>query len=348
MSSRESTSPKSCNSLKPKFPYDLPAPCVDDVLSLRKRYSGYLSGAVAIGPQKYYMQGIYNDYAEALYEFQFRPSDVVVASYPKTGTTWTEELVWLLLNNFDYSQAKTPLDMRFPFLEADCIIDRRVFEFPEVAERMNGEPPPGPFDSLHRARDLPDRRALKTHLPFSLLSPELLRTSKVVYVTRDPRDVAVSFYHHHKIILSHGFSGTIDEFIDDFIEDKVLYSPFWSHVREAWEKRDEPNLLIITYEELKSDLPAVILRIASFLDVSVSDAQLETLTKHLHIDSMRCNPAINPDHDPIVKIDPHEGGFVRKGAVGGWRSSLSETSQAKLEAWMRRNAQGLDQHFGWT
>ncbi|KAA0202248.1 hypothetical protein HAZT_HAZT004433 [Hyalella azteca] len=271
MSSRESTSPKSCNSLKPKFPYDLPAPCVDDVLSLRKRYSGYLSGAVAIGPQKYYMQGIYNDYAEALYEFQFRPSDVVVASYPKTG--------------------------------------KRV-----VGGYKRG----------------------------------CVREGLVVYVTRDPRDVAVSFYHHHKIILSHGFSGTIDEFIDDFIEDKVLYSPFWSHVREAWEKRDEPNLLIITYEELKSDLPAVILRIASFLDVSVSDAQLETLTKHLHIDSMRCNPAINPDHDPIVKIDPHEGGFVRKGAVGGWRSSLSETSQAKLEAWMRRNAQGLDQHFGWT
>ncbi|KAF2362860.1 Sulfotransferase domain [Trinorchestia longiramus] len=330
------------------FPYDLAEPSDYEVINLRKRYNGYLSGAVTVGPEKYFLQGIYKDYAQAIYDFKFRSSDVVVASYPKTGTTWTQELVWHLVNGFDYERARTSIEKRFPMLESDCVIDRRVFEFPEVAERMKEELPPPPFFTLNFTRDLPDRRTIKTHMPFSLLSPDLITTAKVVYVTRDPRDVVVSFYHHHKIIASHGFKGTLEEFVDDFIDEKVMFSPFWSHLREAYERRESPNLLIIQYEELKADLPSVVLRIAKFLDVAVNKDQLGKLVQHLHIDSMKKNPAINPDDDAIVTPCPRDGGFVRKGVAGGWRGRLSEDMQAKVKKWMDEKAGGLDKHFGWT
>ena len=75
---------------KQEFPYVLPHPSDEEIERLRKRYRGYLSGAIEVGPEKYLMQGIYRDYAKELYDFQFRPSDVVVASYPKTGARFTQ------------------------------------------------------------------------------------------------------------------------------------------------------------------------------------------------------------------------------------------------------------------
>lgn len=51
--------------------------------------------------------------------------------------------------------------------------------------------------SVEMVNNLPSPRFLKSHLPLSLLPPSLLDTCKVVYVARDPRDVAVSFYHHN-------------------------------------------------------------------------------------------------------------------------------------------------------
>lgn len=53
----------------------------------------------------------------------------------------------------------------------------------------------------------PSPRFMKTHLPFSLLPPALLDTCKAVYVARDPRDVAVSFYHLNKSIRTQGYIG---------------------------------------------------------------------------------------------------------------------------------------------
>lgn len=54
--------------------------------------------------------------------------------------------------------------------------------------------------SVEMVNNLPSPRFLKSHLPLSLLPPSLLDTCKVVYVARDPRDVAVSFYHHNLYI----------------------------------------------------------------------------------------------------------------------------------------------------
>lgn len=334
---------------KHTFPYAITPAQGDDVETLKNRCRGYLSGAVRVGPEGYYMQGIYQDYAQDIYDFAFRSTDVVVASYPKTGTTWTQELVWLLIHNFDYEGAKTRLDTRFPFLEADCVIDRRVFEFPDVAARLEeGAAPPGPWESLGATHSQPDPRAIKTHMPFSLLPPDLLDTCKVIYVTRDPRDVVPSFHHHHKIIASHGFSGTLEEFLQDFLDEKVIYSPFWSHVKEAWALKQHPNLLIVTYEQLKADLTKAIRDIAKFLGIPVTEEQLACLVAHLHIDAMMANSAVNDVGDPIVFPDPKEGGFVRKGASGGRRAQFTDEMKAAMQNWITAKAGGLDKELGWT
>jgi hypothetical protein len=62
-------------------------------------------------------------------------------------------------------------------------------------------------------------RILKTHLPFSLLPPALGSTCKVVYVARNPKDVAISYYHHNKYIRLHDYNGDFSKYWEYFEKD---------------------------------------------------------------------------------------------------------------------------------
>lgn len=69
-------------------------------------------------------------------------------------------------------------------------------------------------------------RFVKTHLPMSLLPPNLLNTGRVVYVARDPRDVAVSFYHLNRLIRTQGYLGDFKTYWKFFIKDLRKFRHF--------------------------------------------------------------------------------------------------------------------------
>lgn len=124
--------------------------------------------------------------------------------------------------------------------------------------------------------EAPSPRFIKTHLPMSLLPPKVLETAKVVYVARDPRDVVVSFYHLNRLIRTQGYNGDFRTYWNYFIKDLRKYAansellcfihlwkqfisfcfivdhwtPFFDHLKEAWDKRHNPNMLFLFYEEL--------------------------------------------------------------------------------------------------
>lgn len=74
-------------------------------------------------------------------------------------------------------------------------------------------------------------RFIKTHLPFSLLSPKLLEVGcKVIYVARNPKDVAVSFFHLNRLIKTQGYSGDFDKYWDYFENNLRKYHiPYGTH-----------------------------------------------------------------------------------------------------------------------
>lgn len=60
----------------------------------------------------------YYKYAERIRNFKVRDDDVWIVSYPKCGTTWTQEMVWLLGNRLDYETgSKVDLSERSPMIE---------------------------------------------------------------------------------------------------------------------------------------------------------------------------------------------------------------------------------------
>ena len=85
-------------------------------------------------------------------------------------------------------------------------------------------------------------RLIKTHLALELLPAGLLTTTaRVIYVSRNPRDAVVSFYHHWRIL--EGFTGSFDTFFQAFIGDVCgYYSPFMLHNLSYWERRHQVDL----------------------------------------------------------------------------------------------------------
>lgn len=80
--------------------------------------SGEKDGFVQVGRRKYLFPNVFAKHAERLYNFQARTSDVWICTHPRSGTTLTQEMVWLLVNNFDYERGqRVNLERRSPFFE---------------------------------------------------------------------------------------------------------------------------------------------------------------------------------------------------------------------------------------
>ena len=98
---------------------------------------------------------------------------------------------------------------------------------------------------------------IKSHLPVTMLNREIFKTSKVVYVCRNPKDTCVSYFHHCENH-AYGQLGDFDKFAGFFRRGSLLYGDYWHHLKTAHEMRDNPNVKIVWYEEMRGDLPEVI------------------------------------------------------------------------------------------
>lgn len=80
--------------------------------------AGQPTGFVQIGPEKWLLPHKFRHCANEIYGFEARPDDVWICTYPRSGTTWTQEMIWLICNDLDYETAqKITLNERFPFFE---------------------------------------------------------------------------------------------------------------------------------------------------------------------------------------------------------------------------------------
>ena len=165
-------------------------------------------------------------------------------------------------------------------------------------------------------RDRP--RFIKSHLPLSILPPDLMTKAKVVYMVRNPKDCMVSYYHHHKLITGHGYIGDLPNFARRFMRNQLMYGSIFPHAKEAWALKDDPNMLFVFYEDMKADLMKVIERVSQFLNCPLTPEKKQMLADHLHIDNFRNNGAVNPTGMfKKLGLFVGDGNFIREGRVSG-------------------------------
>ncbi|KAL0101036.1 hypothetical protein PUN28_018711 [Cardiocondyla obscurior] len=139
-----------------------------------KLFKGERTGFVLVGPKKFFFPSQYIEQGNGFYNFEIRPDDTWILSYPRSGTTVTQELIWLLANDLNFEKARTHfLAERFPFFEFS------LFNHPELTREFlsinKGDTAkqqlclqiakPG-YEVLAK---MPSPRFIKSHFPFSML-----------------------------------------------------------------------------------------------------------------------------------------------------------------------------------
>ncbi|CAL8122462.1 unnamed protein product [Orchesella dallaii] len=308
----------------------------------------YDEGWVRLGKIKACFARNYVRYYERIRDFQTQPDDIWVSSFPKCGTTWTQEMVYCIATDLDFEAAKTGLQKRFPYFELRANWSPNLTNIiaDNVLKNNNNSSTEDENKSFFlNSFDLVDHletpRFIKTHLHYSLLPTAMKneQSPKMIYVTRNPKDACISLYHH--FCLMDGYGGSLEDFVNCFVEDTVFCGPYWTHVREYWEIKDRPNVLFLKYEDMKKDLPSVIRQTANFLGVTLTDEKVERLTDHLSFESMRKNPAVNYE-DIVCNMrnlhgSYHESKFMRKGKVDSWKDEMTPEMVEKLDAWVAKN-----------
>src|SRR5262249_44897628 len=190
------------------------------------------------------------------YAFQPRPGDIIVATYPKSGTTWMQRILSLLIFRTEEPLA---LDRMFPWLE----VNRRPIE--AVVNDLEAQQ---------------HRRSVKTHVPFD--GVPRFETAKYIHVARDGRDVCMSYHNHCT-----GFRPEALERMDaiglaeptlrrtyprvdpdpavhfhnwlttgaiDGQRDGTPYLSYFAYEKTFWDARKQNNLLFVHYDDLQANL----------------------------------------------------------------------------------------------
>lgn len=251
--------------------------------------------------------------------FEAKEEDTYVVSYPKTGTTWAQELVYLITNNLDFEKAKAmPISARFPYLELKFTIDKGFL--------LNITPP----------------RFIKSHYPYSLLPQSIKdKKCKMVYTIRNPKDTVVSFYYFMK--LKEVYIGDFKHFFDVFIDEdsKTSYNPFWKHLLEFWDLREQENILILHYEDMQRNIYGNIDKIASFFGKTLTDDEKQQVAEHCSFTRMKENPSTNY----VKEFGKGETEFMRKGIIGDWKSHFTNEMNERMDAYIEKHFAGTGLEF---
>ncbi|XP_053412998.1 sulfotransferase 1A1 isoform X1 [Nycticebus coucang] len=269
-------------------------------------------------PPLKYVKGIplIKYFAEALgplQNFQALPDDLLISTYPKSGTTWVSQVLDMIYQGGNLEKChQTPIYVRVPFLEF------KVPGFPSGFETLKASPAP---------------RLIKTHLPLALLPQTLLdQKTKVVYVARNAKDVAVSYYHFYRMAKVHPDPGTWDNFLEKFMAGEVCYGSWYQHVREWWELRHTHPVLYLFYEDMKENPKREIQKILEFIGLSLPEKIVDHIVHHTSFEEMKKNPMTNYTTIPSDIMDHSVSPFMRKGMAGDWKTLFTVAQNEQFDA----------------
>jgi aryl sulfotransferase len=264
-------------------------------------------------------------------QFTPRPGDVLISTSYKSGTTWMQRIVSLLL----FGTGRLPA----PLFELSPWLDMRV-------------PPLEPLiEKLERQEHM---RFVKSHLPLDALPyfPEV----RYIWVVRDTRDVFMSLWNHYRSHTDAAYErfaagdpegGPLPRCPEDprdFWRPWMTRAwfpwesdgwPYWSHHYHAtsfWQYLHLPNLLAVHYNDLLADLPGQMRRIAAFIGVEVPEEEWPALVEAARFRSMR-EEAIRHEAESSKPEEPRfftdgAASFFFKGTNGRWRDILNSEDLA--------------------
>ncbi|QLC25264.1 sulfotransferase domain-containing protein [Parasphingopyxis algicola] len=238
-----------------------------------------------------------------------RPTDVVISPYGKCGTTWLQQAFHTL---------RTGGDMDFDDISA-------VVPWVETAELLGID-----INAEQRA----EPRGFKSHLSYD----DMPRGARYIVSLRNPKDALVSMHKFMEGWFIEPGTVPIERFVHGWIGDDPQEKGYWRHLLSWWERIDEADTLLFTYEHMIEDPEGHTRRLAEFCDIEL-DAELLALTlERSSLAYMLDNKAKFADAMMRAASEQRCGlpaggdsAKVRKGGVGGHKTELQAETAARLD-----------------
>ncbi|CAL1689351.1 unnamed protein product [Lasius platythorax] len=310
----------------------------DLAVALSKPYPLHKRGFVKIGEKNWFLPYRYAEEGGKAYNFETRPDDTWIITYPRSGTTLTQELIWLVANDLNFDEAhQRPLIKRFPFLDLGLIIEDDVFANDTPDEQKISK------YSVEFVQNQPSPRFIKSHFSLDLL-PTVANNDdcKIIYVARNPKNVVVSWFNFQRDIKQIQYQGTFEQLCNDFMNDHTIWSPYWEHVKTAWAIKHKPNILFLFYEDVTKNLVENIKKVAAFFGKTYNDEQIAKLAEHLNIENFRKNPMVNQPA-PGQQMKPES--FIRQGKTDSGGELFTPELEKKFNEWVLDNLKNTDLVF---
>ncbi|MCO6382746.1 sulfotransferase domain-containing protein [Oceanicola sp. 502str15] len=263
-------------------------------------------------PEKSYKSAVSDSTRWA--EFVPRPGDIVVVTPPKSGTTWAQALLAMLIAGDPEVDAQTAL--KSPW------IDSTSRPFSEVAARLD-------------AQD--HRRQVKSHTPFDGLP--WWNELRYIAVFRHPLDVHLSFRNHVRNMRPEIFTrryaldpaASFAMFLESReVEDASLHG-IALHYLQARARHGRENLLLLHYADMIRDLPAALARIAAHVGITAPPALMAAIAEAATFSAMKANAA---RFTPAAGLGlwHSDAGFFNSGGCNTWQGKLGEAELAAYDA----------------
>lgn len=233
--------------------------------------------------------------------FEVFDDDTFIVSFPKSGNTWTRFLIAHLLHPEEPANFSN--------------IDRLIPESEGLTR--------------NQFACIPRPRIMKSHEYFDA------RFRKVIYIVRDPRDVAVSQFHFSRKRRRIGDDYSIEQFVTRFVAGETCDYGSWGENVASWlvTRQNSLDFLLLRYEDMVARTDAELTRVASFLGVRATPDLIAQTVERCSADQMRKLEG-SKSTASVTKNSRQDIPFVRAASSGGWKTSLPEKSIVELEtAW---------------
>ncbi|XP_067946880.1 sulfotransferase 1C2A-like [Watersipora subatra] len=220
------------------------------------------------------------------------------------------------------------------------------------------------FALSESSKYFPSPRTINTHYRPDVL-PEEFRKAKTVVVLRNPKDACVS-WHHHEVNISANIdparrgslsSLTLTDSIHRFLYDKdVPYGSYFDLTEYMWSLRDEPNILLIFYEDLKLSPVDTIQKLNEFMGTDLPPEMIQQIADATEFNKMR-NAKLNfVPSEAALKLmkaqrrDPQRSKNVtdklyRRGKIGDWRNHITVADNEIFDRFLAQWSGGKDIPF---